>query len=291
MASQSQRTEDLTLSEKMKIVQYLSILPAITIMVFMRRKVGFRMLKPSRLIGMAFFLWIIGDIFSMLPFTQPAGFIYDRFPLLLLVVGFYQRYRRWKELCNGERWHTLSPGISYFELLRLPPVLRAHRRIYRFLDPAACFIFSMFFGIFFSQPLARWFAFSSFCLFIYEQTLFEKQLDRDLDILDGLVVAEVQAETVKHFEGPQPSEEQRTLEETAGIPTGVAFDIHRQIELRRAKERAAAPVTLTKETQPVRQYVQVNMMAAPDNPPPIPQSLPPPIPPDNMAKDAPDGPA
>ena len=108
MASQSQRTEDLTLSEKMKIVQYLSILPAITIMVFMRRKVGFRMLKPSRLIGMAFFLWIIGDIFSMLPFTKPPGFIYDRFPLLLLAVGFLERYRRWKELCNGERWINVT---------------------------------------------------------------------------------------------------------------------------------------------------------------------------------------
>jgi hypothetical protein len=285
MASQS-RNEDLTLSEKMKIVQYLAILPAITIMVFMRRKVGFRMLKPSRLIGMAFFLWIIGDIFSLLPFTKPPGFIYDRFPLLLLAVGFLERYRRWKELCNGERWHTLSPGISYFELLPLPAILKAHRRIYRFVDPAAVFIFSMFFGVFFSEPLARWFAFSSFALFIYEQTLFEKQLDRDLDILDGLVASEVQAETVKHFEGPQPGEEQRTLEETAGIPTGVAFDIHRQIELRRAKEKAAAPVTLTKETPPVRQYVQVNVMPARDNPPP----LPPPVPPDNMVKDEPQNP-
>jgi hypothetical protein len=278
-----QQTQDLTLSEKMKIVQYLAIFPAITIMVFMRRKVGFRMLKPSRLIGMAFFLWFIGDLFNMLPFTKPPGFIYDRFPLLLLAVGFLERYRRWRELCNGERWHTMSPGISYFELLPLPAILRSHRRIYRFVDPAACFIFSMLFGIFFSQPLARWFAFSSFCLFIFEQTLFEKQLDRDLDILDGLVAAEVQNETVKHFEGPQPDEEQRTLEDTAGIPTGVSFDIHKQIELRRAKERAATPVTLTKETPPVRQYVQVNVLPGRDN-------LPPP-PPDNLIKDTPDNPA
>jgi hypothetical protein len=33
----------------------------------------------------------------------------------------------------------------------------------------------------------------------------------------------------------------------------LADDIHKQIELRRAKERAAAPVNLTKETPPVRQ--------------------------------------
>jgi len=282
MPSQTQQNQDLTLSEKMKIVQYLAIFPALTIMVFMRRKVGFRMLTPTRLISMAFFLWIIGDLIGMLPFTQPPGFIYDRFPLLLIVVGFLERYRRWKELCNGERWHTLSPGISYIEFLPLPPMLRAHRRIYRFLDPLACFVFSMFFGVFFSQPLARWFAFSSFCLFIFEQTLFEKQLDRDLDILDGLVAAEVQTETVEHFAGPQPGEKQRSIEETAGIPIGVAFDIHRQIELRRARERAAAPVNLTKETPPLRQYVQVNVVAAPGGLA---------SPPDNMVKDAPDSPA
>jgi len=246
MASPS-RNEDLTLSDKMKIVQYLAIFPAITIMVFMRRKVGFRMLKPSRLITMAFILMFIDGLTNDLPFVKPAGVFFSEFPLFLLAAGFFQRWRRWKELCRGERWHTLSPGISYFELLPLPAFICSHRRIYRFLDPAACFIFSMFFGILFSQPLARWFAFSSFALFIYEQTLFEKQLDRDLDILDGLVAAEVQNETVKHFEGPQPDEEQRTLQDTAGIPTGVAFDIHKQIEMLRAKQRTSAPDNLAED--------------------------------------------
>jgi hypothetical protein len=236
MPSQTQRSDDLTLTEKMKIVQYLSILPAITIMVFMRRKVGFRMLKPSWLIGMAFFLMFINDLTVALPFVHPAGTIFYEFPYVMLLFGFFQRYRRWRDLCSGQRWHTLSPGISYLELLPLPAFLRAHRRIYRFLDPLACFIFSMFFGVFFSEPLARWLAFSSFALFIYEQALFERQLDRDLDILDGLVAAEVQTETVEHFAGPQGDEESRTLEDTAGIPTGVAFDIHRQIETRRAQQ-------------------------------------------------------
>jgi hypothetical protein len=198
----------------------------------------------------------------------------------LLTVAFLERYRRWRELCNGERWHTLSPGISYLELLPLPAFFKAHRRIYRFLDPLACFIFSMFFGAFVSQPLARWFAFSSFALFIYEQTLFEKQLDRDLDILDGLVAAEVQTETVEHFAGPQADEQRRTLEDTAGIPTGVAFDIHRQIEKRRAQQ-TVRPERFSPETQ-VTRVVQVSMVAAPDK-----LAAPPP---DNMVKDAPDSP-
>ena len=283
MPSQSQRNEDLTLTDKMKIVQYLAIFPALTIMVFMRRKVGFRMLKPSRLIGMAFFLWIIDGIcnidFAVIHPASPAGYIFNKFPWVMLAFGFGQRYLRWRDLCNGERWHTHSPGISYLELLPLPAFLRAHRRIYRFLDPLACFVFSMYFGAMFSAPLARWFAFSSFCLFIFEQTLFEKQLDRDLDILDGLVAAEVQSETVEHFAGPQIGDTERTLQQTAGIPTGVAFDIHKQIELRRAKIRNAE--RLTKEPTTPRQYVDVNRVPAPEKSATL-QS-----PPDNRAKDEP----
>ena len=87
---------------------------------------------------------------------------------------------------------------------------------------------------------------------------------------------------MEHFAGLQSGKVQRSLEDTAGIPTGVAFDIQRQIELRRAKQ-AVRPDKFSAET-PIRQIVQVNVVAAPDNPPP----LPPPIPPDNMVKDAPD---
>ncbi len=69
---------------------------------------------------------------------------------------------------------------------------------------------------------------------------------RGLDILDGLFAAEVQSETAKHYEGPQADQKQMQLEETAGIPTGIAPDIHGQVELRKAK-RAAAPDNLGTE--------------------------------------------
>src|ERR1035438_2772040 len=118
MPAQSQPTQDLTLSEKMKLVQYLAMFPAITIMVFIRRKVGFRMLKPSWLIGVAMFLWFINGVCNLnFLIFHPAGFLFSEFPLVMLIVAFFQRYRRWQELCRGERWHTLSPGISWLEVL------------------------------------------------------------------------------------------------------------------------------------------------------------------------------
>jgi hypothetical protein len=260
MAAQNQPTQELTLSEKMKIAQYLAMFPALSLMVFIRRKVGFRMLRPSWLIGIAMFLWFINGICNInFLIFKPAGFLFSELPTVMLAFGFFQRYRRWKELCNGERWHTMSPGISYFELLPLPAFLKAHRRIYRFVEPIGCFIASMFIGMIFSEPLARWIAFSSICLFIYEQAVYEKQLDRDLDILDSLIAAEVQGETVEHFSGEQPEEKERSIEETGGIPTGVAFDIHRQIERRRAKQTAEEEKS--KAEAFVRQVQQVKVAA------------------------------
>jgi hypothetical protein len=260
MPAQQIPQQELTLSEKAKIVQNLAGYPALTMLVFIRRKVGYRMLKPSRLITMAFILKFVGGLTSIIPFATPVGEIYSEFPVVMLAFGFFQRWRRWKELCNGERWHTMSPGISYLEVLPLPAFLRAHRRIYRFVEPFSLFIGSMLIGMFFSQGLGRWVFFCSFCLFIYEQAVYERQLDRDLDVLDGMIAAEVQKETVEFFEGEQPVEKERTIQETSGIPTGVAFDIHRQIEKLRAKQTAEQEKSQAEAF--VRQVEQIKVAAA-----------------------------
>jgi hypothetical protein len=244
-----QKLEDMTIPEKMELVRTLSLFPAITVMVFIRRKLGFRMMKPTWLVVLTIIMLLIPVLFSAV--AQPFGFLMVIYALSMLGLGLFQRWQRWKELCNGERWHTFSPGISYLETLPLPPFFKSHRRVNRFLDPALVAIVALLVGLLLSHGLGIWLMFSALFLCVYEQNLYDKQLANDLDTLDGLVAAEVQAETVKHFDGKQPEEQQRSLEETAGIPTGLAPDIHRQVELRRAK-RAAAPDNLAKD--------------APDNP-------------------------
>ena len=149
---------------------------------------------------------------------------------------------------HGVRWHTFCVGISYLELIPWPPIIASHRRVYRYIEPVACFLVGLLVSGIISRPLGIWIMFSSLALSVFEQTLFEKHLERDLDILDGLISAEVQGETAKFFDGPQPGEKQRTLEDTAGIPTGVAPDIHRQVEIRRAKLAKAPPDNLVAET-------------------------------------------
>lgn len=231
-----------SLTDKMKIVQHLAVFPAITLMVFIRQKIGFRMLKPSRLIAVAIFIMFIDGLCST--FGHQTGALFTVFPWVMLGFGFYQRHRRWKELGNGELLHTLSPGISYLERLPLPQFLMEQRRIYRFCEPLLCFVAAMLIGIFLSRQLAQWIAFSSFALFIFEQTLYEKALEHDLDVLDGLVTAEVQGKIADHFSGTKTDQEQMTLEQSAGLPSGVSRDIQRQIELRRAR-LAEAPMAET----------------------------------------------
>jgi hypothetical protein len=288
LPNQKAPEQELTLSEKAKIIQNLAGYPALTMMVFIRRKVGYRMLKPSRLITMAFILKFVGGLTSIIPFATPVGIIYSEFPVVMLAFGFFQRWRRWKELCNGERWHTMSPGISYLELLPLPAFLRAHRRIYRFVEPLSLFFGSMLIGMFFSQGLGRWVFFCSFCLFIYEQAIYERQLDRDLDVLDSMIAAEVHKETVEFFEAPDSAQQERTIQETSGIPTGVAFDIHKQIEKLRAKQ--ATEQEKSQAEAFVRQVEQIKVAAAATA---MPRDITPaiaelaPVAPDNLAKNAP----
>jgi hypothetical protein len=240
-ASQSQET---TMAEKMRIVQWLSFFPALTLMAFTRQRLGFRVLKPTNLIGITMVIWVIQGICNMniLIFHTVDG-VFSAFPWVFLAAGFWQRRQRWQELRNGQCCHTYSSGISFLERIPfLPAYFKDQRRLYRWGEPVLLFFLSMGVGILLSQGLARWMALSAIAMAIYEQNAYDRQLERDLDILDSLVESEVQTLTVKHFTESKLGEQGLSLEQSAGVvSTGAAYDIKKQIERLRAKrERATA---------------------------------------------------
>ena len=243
-----QKYEDMTIFEKAKLIQALSLFPAITVMVFIRHKLGFRMMKPIWLVIMTVIILVVSAVAGDV--AKPFASLFVIYALAMLGLGLYQRYLRWGDLAKGVRWHTYSPGLSYLEMLPIPPFFLVKRRLYRFVDPLACAIAGLLLALL-SRALGAWVLFSALALYIYEQALYERMLEQDLDILDGLVAAEIQGEVAKHYDGPQADQKQMQLEETAGIPTGVAPDIHRQVELRKAK-RKAAPDNLVSETPQVQ---------------------------------------
>jgi hypothetical protein len=240
--------DDMTWVERVNLIRTLSLFPAITVMVILRRRLGFRMMKPTWLVVMAVIM-LVASVAAP-SFMHPFAFAMPIYAIVMLGLGLWHRRQRWNELCRGERWHTYSPGVSYFESLPLPPVLRSDRRINRWLDPAAVLVVGALVAALLSQGLGVWIMLSAFFLYVFENDIYEKQLNQDLDTLDGLFASEVQSEVVERFAGgkvadaiPQP------LEETGGIPTGLAPDIAKQVAVRRAK-RKPAPDNLAAEAAP-----------------------------------------
>ena len=214
----------------MAFAQWLMQFPALTVMVFLRRDLGYRLLNPLSLIAVTGLLVVVAVL------AQPGHA--DAQPIFLLVfalwafiVGMFQRVQRWRELNRAVRQHSYYIGTSPFDFRWLPVVCRRNRRIARFIDPIFCALIGLAFFPF-SHALAMWLVFSAFCLRSYEYTIHQKQRSLNLDTVDGLIVSEIQAETVEHFEQAPDARQQQP---ETGIPTGLGQDIQDHIRRRRTK--------------------------------------------------------
>jgi len=215
----------------------LCFFPALTLMVFMRRRIGLRMLKPSRIIGAFVLLYLYSGFGVALlggKYRDMQAVQYFAVAFAILAIAHY--WRSWREFNRGIRLHSYSSGISHLEVRNhLPKFFKSHRRIYRMADPFFCMVVGLYVMIF-SHPLGLWIAVSSFSLRIFEQARYEAALTRDLDIVDSLTEGGIQQQTVEYFSGGQPQDrtnKQRALEQQSGIPTGVAPDIEKQIAQRK----------------------------------------------------------
>jgi hypothetical protein len=241
---QPESLENMTFAQKRTLVVTIMMFPALTVMVFLRHKIGYRRLKPWQLFLMALllvFLPTLGSVTrSLSPFgpAQPASSYSTPviiFVLAMLALGLVQRHMRWTDIRNGVVWHTYSPGVSYLSVLPL-----RDDWVRRFVDPLACAVVGFIVWFTISTTLGWWLVFSALALYIVEQYAYEQQLEHDLDILDGLFASQIQSETMEHFSGGQQPEKLRPLDQTGGIPTGIASDIVQQIAKRQAAQKASA---------------------------------------------------
>jgi hypothetical protein len=168
----------------------LARFPALTLIVFMRMRCGFRLLSYASLFGTAFFLFLlngIGNLHVAIPLAGRFGATHSteslrNFALLFLVVGLWQRHLRWRDLLRGELWHTRSRRVSYFEFLPL-----RLDWIYRFVDPILACLGGMCICRLGFNGLGLWVMFSALCLRIVEDYAHERSLERECDIHDSLV--------------------------------------------------------------------------------------------------------
>jgi len=248
MNTQNQKIEDMTWLQKIDLIRAFSLFPAITVMVFMRRRLGLRLMKPAWLAMLTIIMLLIPAMAHAV--VAPFGFLMVIFAISMLGLGLWHRRQGWLRIGTGELWHTYSPGESRFEALAfIPSFLKSHGRCRRFLDPAAVAVVALIIGGLLSHGLGIWLMFAAFFLYVYEANLHEKQLDDGFNTYDGMCRAKAQEELVKVFEGERPEQQVCTIEQTVGIPTGIGQDILRNVKNRQANRKAAPDNLATAMTQ------------------------------------------
>lgn len=225
---QPQYSNRLSFSEQLEIARGLTKLPALTVMVFLRRDIGCRLLSPFQLLAVNGILMFVADLFD--ESDQDANWVdLFMFALAALLLGLCLRAIRWDDYRRGLIKHSYYIGSSIFELLPLPKCLRRHRIIPRFADPLACGFIG--YHILPDSPiLGHWLIFSGICLHVFEEHVRRKALHQSMDVADSLVEAQVHMQRVEHFESPQETPKQKP---SIAVPTGLGADILPQIKRRK----------------------------------------------------------
>jgi hypothetical protein len=236
--SENKQTE-MSLQQKIEAAQYLAFFPALTLLVF-RKKVGYRVARPSWIISMTLLLLLLGELAPGVPgASRLDGTLMQLFAVAFLIAGMAHRFFRWRELVQGKFWLTYCTGVSHLERLPLPAWLTYFQRRERIAEPVAYWLLGFFIWLFLSRVLGAWVCLSAVAMAVFEQSRFERNLNADLDLLDGVVISEAIAETTAVFTPSAtaaPGAGQaasRSLEQTQGVSTGLSDDIRAQIERKR----------------------------------------------------------
>jgi hypothetical protein len=220
-----------TFAQQYAMAQAFMKFPALTLMVFLRRDLGYRLLNPLVLFAVFGVLAVIAIL--AMPGNEAAR------PVDLLIfagLGFFsglaQRFRRWREMERNVRQHSYYIGTSPFDQHWMPVFFRRHRRTARILDPVVCAAIGLAL-LPFSRALALWLIFSAFCLRAHEDGIFNRERNEQLDTSDSLIESEIQGQTVESFS--QPPDPNQNPPAEPSVPTGLGDDIQTHLKRRQKK--------------------------------------------------------
>jgi hypothetical protein len=207
-----------TFNQKLEIARRLAQYAAYSVMVLLRRDLGFRVLNPLVL------FFIFASLAFLSGFGDPANRPQDvfYFAAIMLITGVAKHIIRW---FNPAKVHTYYIGNSWLQSLRWPAWMQRNRFIPRFIDP--CFVF--FTGLALlklgSPLLGIWLMGSGLSLKWLEHHIHQKELNQRLDTADGLIESEIQGEHVEEFSTPP----HQNLSDDPGVPTSIGDDIREQV--------------------------------------------------------------
>ena len=215
-------------TQQFAMAKWFMQFPALTLMVILRRDIGYRMLNPGVLLAVFGILAVVAILAT--PGNEAAR------PVDLLIfagLGFFsgiaQLIRRWWDLNRTPHQHSYYIGSSPFDQNWLPVYLRQNRRAARFIDPLVCAGVGL--ALFpYSRALAMWLVFSAFCLRAYEFNIHVRDMETELDLKDSLIESGRHSEILERGE---PSPDAMPDLPDAGVPTGLGNDIREHLKRRR----------------------------------------------------------
>jgi hypothetical protein len=219
--NQQQQSPFASMLQNYAIAKWLTQFPALTIMVILRRDIGYRLLNVGVLTA------VFGILFVVTVLATPGNDSANTTPLLVFAgIGYFngiaQKIRRWRDFNRGIVTHSYYLGSSPFAFSWLPNFMLRNRRVARYGDPIICAIIGV--ALFpFSHALSIWIAFSAFCLRAYEHQIFQRARSQEFDFEDSIIEAEVVIEQ----QNPAPNSSRN--QESSGIPSGLGNDIKSKI--------------------------------------------------------------
>lgn len=216
--------------EQLAFARWFCQFPALTWMVWLRRDIGYRLLHPFKLIIVNGLLFVVAILVT--PGNQDARPTdLAIFAVLTFIIGIYQRIRRWCDVNNGATHLSTYIGSSPLDFRWLPSFVRRNRRVARYVEPLFCV--GIGFALMpYSRALAEYLLFSAFCLRVFEDSVFERERNRDLDLVDSIIISEQQTQTLEEFEQMRNTPH---FHHAPNVPTGSAPDIEAQIKQRKTK--------------------------------------------------------
>jgi len=216
--------EKLSFSEKAAFFNRLTLYPALSLMAWCHPDMGSRLLVPNAGIT-ALFMFAA----SMFIPERNDRILFFGFATLTLLASLVQRFKRWREFRRGVRQHSYYLGTAGSRWW-LPKFLCRRRWPERFFEPV------VFVGIGIAitkiAPFTGyWVVLSGLCIGLLEHLTRRREEDEQRDMVDGLIKAELQTDTVERFSEPAPASN-RPAQRSGAIPTGLGSDIAHKLKRR-----------------------------------------------------------
>lgn len=189
-------------------LQFLSDLIAIllgwvtvTVEVFTRHRFGERYLTILRIVLGLFAMSIIVAPTSLSNIAGGSGVgllgngLFSLMQIVVLIVGLAHIISTWRRTRSGERWHSMSFGISRLEFLagrKIGPSTIDTWAIYRLIEPLCVLIVGIVIG--FIPPLrvfSTWLVLASLAMFVRNNGVYQQMRGRVLDLIDSQIMSEM----------------------------------------------------------------------------------------------------